>query len=127
MVEDSYVIYHNKNFHFFSISKYGWNRELLERVRSLLSVNEGSLFLVEEVTITSEVGLVSSSLVGSTSGVLRSGIIRGGGHGGGMSVGVGLHGKPAVGANGCGGGGGLGGRRPKGAAEAAAAAANIPG
>ena len=106
MVEDSYVIYHNKNFHFFSISKYGWNRELLEvRVRSLLSVIEGSLFLVEEVTITSEVGLVSSSLVGSTSGVLlRSGIIRGGGgQGGGMSVGVGLHGKPAVGANGCGG------------------------
>ena len=84
--------------------------------------------MVEEVTITSEVGLISSSLVGSTSGdLLRSGIIRGGGHGGGMSVGVGLHGKPAVGANGCGGGGGLGGRRPKGAAEAAAAAANIPG
>ena len=86
------------------------------------------LLLVDEVTMTSEVGLDSSSLVGS-SGVLRSaaGSTIGGGHeGGGIRVGVGRQGKPAVGAKGWGGGGGLGGNSPKGE-EAAAAAANKPG
>ena len=64
------------------------------------------LLLVDEVTMTSEVGLVSSSLVGS-SGVLRSaaGSTIGGGHeGGGIRVGVGRQGRPAVGAKGWGGG-----------------------
>ena len=67
----------------------------------------------------------SSSLVLiSSMGLLRSLSSMGGG-GGGIRVGVGLHGRPAEGGKGCG-GGGLGGKRPKGE-EAAAAAANKPG